>query len=225
VEAWFPGAGWLPFDPTPLSDGRTVVPGYVARGTQPEEAPLPPPPPAVGTTAPEPDVVAEALQDPSKGDPGLGVGARIALAVVGLLVCTVLVGLIPLTVREARRRWRLHQVGVGGPDAVSAAWEEVLAESADRGVVPPVGETVRVTARRLVDEHTLDEPGQAGLQTLVGAVERTWYGSTSPQSSDTQVADRELCGALDAVRTSLTRCAPPTRMTRLLPRSVLPRKR
>ncbi len=226
VEAWFPGAGWLPFDPTPLSDGRTVVPGYVAAsGTQPEDAPLPAPPPAVGTTAPERDVVAGALPDPGEADPGLGVGVRIGLAVVGLLVCTVLVGLIPLTVREARRRWRLHQVGVGGPDAVSAAWEEVLAESADRGVVPPVGETVRVTARRLVDEHNLDEPGQAGLQTLVSAVERTWYGSASPRASRTQVANREFCGALDAVRSSLARCAPPTRITRLLPRSILPRKR
>ncbi len=226
VEVWFPGPGWLPFDPTPLSDGRTVVPGYVAAGgAQPEDAPLPTPPPAVSTTAPEPDVVAGASQDPGEGDPGFGASTRIGLAVVGLLAFAVLVGLIPLTVREARRRWRLHLVGAGGPDAVSAAWEEVLAESADRGVVPPVGETVRVAARRLADEHALDEPGQAALQTLVGAVERTWYGGTSAGSISTLDADRELSGALDAVRTSLARCAPPTRMTLLLPRSVLRRKR
>ncbi|MDQ3761844.1 MAG: DUF3488 and transglutaminase-like domain-containing protein, partial [Actinomycetota bacterium] len=43
VEAWFPGAGWLPFDPTPLSDGRTVTPDYVAAGVTPPAngAPLP----------------------------------------------------------------------------------------------------------------------------------------------------------------------------------------
>ncbi|MGH3885853.1 MAG: transglutaminase TgpA family protein [Pseudonocardiaceae bacterium] len=228
VEAWFPGAGWLPFDPTPLSDGRTAIPGYVAPGrTQPAETPLTTRPPATATTAPAPDVVAGAAQDPGAGEPGLGGGTRIGLALVGVLVFAVLAGLTPLTVREVRRRRRLHLVGAGGPDAVCAAWEEVLAESADRGVVFPAGETVRATARRLADEHALDGTGQAALHTLVGAVERTWYAPHIPghPSTSTPDADHELCGALDAVRTSLARCAPPTRMTRLLPRSVLHRRR
>ena len=29
VEAWFPGVGWTTFDPTPLTDGRALVPPYV----------------------------------------------------------------------------------------------------------------------------------------------------------------------------------------------------
>ena len=37
VEAWFPGHGWLIFDPTPLTDGRTIVPPYVAEA-QAEQA-------------------------------------------------------------------------------------------------------------------------------------------------------------------------------------------
>lgn len=228
VEAWFPGAGWLPFDPTPLADGRTAIPGYVAPdGTQPGQAPPPAPPPAAAPTAPAPDVVTGVSQGPGPGEPGLGVGTRIGLAVVGLLVVAVLAGLTPLTVREIRRRRRLYLVGAGGPDAVSAAWEEVLAESADRGVALPVGETVRATARRLADEHALDEPGQTGLHTLVGAVERTWYAPQIPghAGTGTRDADREVRSALDAVRTSLARCAPPTRMTRLLPRSALRRRR
>jgi transglutaminase-like putative cysteine protease len=229
VEAWFPGAGWLPFDPTPLSGGRTVLPDYVAAGgTQPGGAALPVRPPAASTTTPAPDVVAGAPQQPGVGDSGPDSGTRTGLAVVGLLVFAVLAGLTPLAVREARRRWRLHLVGVGGPDAVSAAWEEVLAESADRGVVPAASETVRAVARRLAHEHALDEPGQAGLHTLVDAVERTWYGSVShnfghistPGQTSTSIRD-----ALDAVRISLARCAPSTRMTRLLPRSVLHRRR
>ena len=34
VEAYFPGTGWVLFDPTPLTDGRTITPEYVleARG-------------------------------------------------------------------------------------------------------------------------------------------------------------------------------------------------
>jgi hypothetical protein len=229
VEAWFPGAGWLPFDPTPLSDGHIVIPGHgAAGGTQPGSAPLPGRPPAA--TAPAPDVVAGAPQQPGASDSGLGSTTRIGLTVAGLLVFAVLAGLTPLTVREARRRWRLHLVGAGGPDAVSAAWEEVLAESADRGVVPPVGETVRATARRLAHEHDLDDAGQAGLHTLVGAVELAWYaphvgGHLSTRDASTRDPDRDLCGALDAVRTSMARCAPQTRITRLLPRSVLHRRR
>ncbi|HEX3649003.1 MAG TPA: DUF3488 and transglutaminase-like domain-containing protein, partial [Pseudonocardiaceae bacterium] len=30
VEVYFPGYGWVTFDPTPLTDGRTQVPGFVA---------------------------------------------------------------------------------------------------------------------------------------------------------------------------------------------------
>src|SRR6201999_680798 len=37
-EVYFPGYGWVTFDPTPLSDGRTQVPGFVSQspnsGTQ-----------------------------------------------------------------------------------------------------------------------------------------------------------------------------------------------
>ncbi|HVE95731.1 MAG TPA: transglutaminase-like domain-containing protein, partial [Pseudonocardiaceae bacterium] len=233
VEVWFPGAGWLPFDPTPLSDGRTVIPGYVAParippGGDPESAR-----PPVTAPAPTPDADTPASQQPVAGDPGFGAGASIGLTVAGLLMLAVLAGLTPLAVREARRRRRLHLVDGGGPQAVSAAWEEVLAESADRGVVPPVGETVRARAQRLADEHTLDEAGQAGLRTLVGAVERSWYGSAvraparATLSPDTSArdADRELRDAVDAIRASFARCAPPTRTALLLPRSVLPRLR
>ncbi len=237
VEVWFPGAGWLPFEPTPRSDGRTVTPGYVAAGVGPSAGvPPPAPPPAADTTAPGPDAVTEALKHPGAGggdDPGGGVGTRIGLAVAGVLVLAGLAGLIPLAVRAARRRRRLLLVSTGGRPAVCAAWEEVLAESADRGVMPPVGETVRVTAARLADEHALDEAGQAGLRTLVGAVERSWYGSAahtpahetlSPDAS-ARDADRELRGAVDAVRASFAQCAPTTRTAQLLPRSVLRRRR
>jgi transglutaminase-like putative cysteine protease len=231
VEAWFPGAGWLPFDPTPLSGGRTVTPGYVAGATPPSRGDLPARPPVAGKAPPAPDTVAASPPPlPAGDDPGLGVntggGTRIGLTITGLLVLGMLAGLTPLGAREARRRRRLHLVSVGGAQAVSAAWKEVLAESADRGVVPPVGETVRATAQRLAREHALDEPGQAGLRILVGTVERSWYADAGPGRTgiSTGHTDRELSAAVDVIRASLARCAPLTRMTRLLPRSVLPRR-
>ena len=63
-------------------------------------------------------------------------------------------------------------------------------------------ESVRATARRLAREHLLDEPGRAGLQALVGAVEQSWYGAAAP-------SDPALPALLETVRASFTRCAPP----------------
>ncbi|MGH3999560.1 MAG: transglutaminaseTgpA domain-containing protein, partial [Pseudonocardiaceae bacterium] len=97
VEVWFPGAGWLPFDPTPLSDGRTVIPGYVAGGNQAVETPPPPPPPAADTTAPAPDAVAGASRGLGVGDPTASESPTIWLTVVGLMTLAVLTGLTPLT--------------------------------------------------------------------------------------------------------------------------------
>jgi transglutaminase-like putative cysteine protease len=242
VEAWFPGVGWLPFDPTPLSDGRTVVPGYVAAVPAPSSgAPLPAGPAETGSPTRAPDAVAAAPPRPISGDPGagvdvdVGVGSGIGMGVIGLLVVGLLAGITPLGVREGWRRRRLHLIAAGGPRAVSAAWEEVLAESADRGMEPCAGESVRATAERLAHEHALDAPGRAGLRTLVGAVERSWYAGVGRSPADTSRSgttstddagthDTELRAAVDAVRDSLARCAPLTRTARLLPRSVLRRR-
>ncbi len=228
VEAWFPGAGWLPFDPTPLSDGRTATPGYAPADIPPPAGPPPPAePPQAGAETPAPEALAVPPPPPGTGDSGLGAGTRLGLTVAGSLVLAVLAGLSPLAVREGRRRRRLYLVSAGGPQAVSAAWEEVLAEAADRGVILPVGETVRATAARLAHELGLDEPGRDGLRTVVNAVERSWYAGVSypgiPEiSTGHRNSDGELPGAVQAVRASMIRCAPPTRIARWLPRSVLP---
>jgi transglutaminase-like putative cysteine protease len=247
VEAWFPGAGWLPFDSTPLSDGRTVVPGYATAVATPSGGtprPAVPPvaapptaaPDALAATAPPPPRVVE--PDATVGtNAGTGIGhGGTALLVLGSLAMGLLVGTTPLGVREHRRWRRLRLVDAGGPQAISAAWDEVLAESVDRGVDPRVGESVRATAQRLSDEHALDEPGRAGLGTLVAAVERSWYAgaghgrsntgqsSTDINETTTLGTEPELGPAVAAVRASLARCAPPTRTAQLLPRSVLRRQ-
>jgi transglutaminase-like putative cysteine protease len=230
VEAWFPGAGWLPFDPTPLSVERTVPPVYVAGPIPPGGATLSRPPAVTVVTPAQNHPLAASRSDPgrAKADGTFSFG----VTVIVLLGLALLLGLVPVGVREVRRRWRMYLVRAGGPRAVSAAWAEVLAESADRRVIPPVGETVRAAAQRLVHEHGLDEPGQAGLRILVGAVEQSWYaGALDPVARHRRDVhgpheiSPDLHTAVDAVLASMVRSAPLTRAARFFPRSVLWRPR
>ncbi|HEX3781542.1 MAG TPA: DUF3488 and transglutaminase-like domain-containing protein [Pseudonocardiaceae bacterium] len=124
----------------------------------------------------------------------------------------------PAVIRTTRRRGRLHQVAGLGANAAGAAWSELLAESWDRGTSIPGSDTVRLAATRLAKAHDLDPEGKESLHTLVGAVERSWYGT--PDSTDPTIAT-----AFDAVRRSLRRNAPLALRAKLLPRSVLKPRR
>ncbi|HEY0637933.1 MAG TPA: transglutaminase domain-containing protein, partial [Pseudonocardiaceae bacterium] len=102
-----------------------------------------------------------------------------------------------------------------GAGAATAAWRELLAESWDRGSAIPATDTVRLAANRLAREHGLDDDGRRGLRSLIGAIERSWYGGPRP-GPDPAIGD-----ALRLVRESFRRNAPLALRARLLPRSVL----
>lgn len=280
VEIYFPNHGWTVFDPTPLSDGRGVVPPYIAgRQVDGDETDTTTAP--ATTTAPTTSAAAATTTAPTGDQAGddpnatetptptwhtvtllvaatLGVlltlllfflsrqGARTSLNLRGapwlrplltsvaaaawITLVTLLVALltwwiaiplllavlvaIPAGIREWRRRERLRAVAGLGPDAAGAAWQELLAESVDRGTRVPTTETVRVAARRMARAHNLDEQGRDGLRAVVGAVERSWYSTNS-------AADPTLPGAVDEVRKSMTRNAPLALRAKVLPRSVL----
>lgn len=221
VEAWFPGIGWTTFDPTPLTDGRTVTPPYVAEaqaqaggggtgGPDPtaqgdRQRPAPP------TAAPAPDVAAPDVAAPvAAAPPGPPTWPFVVLAAV------LLVGgaaLVPAALRIRDRRRRLAAVDGGGPDAATAAWAELLADSQDRGAPTPPSDTVRSGARRLVHCHQLDGGAQQALRELVGAVEASWYGSEQPTAG-------KLAGPLGTVRAAIAAERRLTLRERLLPRSV-----
>ncbi len=224
VEAWFAGIGWTTFDPTPLTDGRTITPPYVsearveaadANGTG-ADAPAPaeatdsaapttePPPPPPDT----PDAAT-----PAPADPGLPAWPFV---VAGVVLVAVLLGLLPAGLRSRARRRRLAAVDAGGPDAAGAAWEELLAESEDREVAIPPSDTVRAGARRLVREHHLDDGVQQALREVVGAVEASWYGGGR--------AAGDLSGPVRTVLAGITADRRPSLRERLLPRSVTTRR-
>ncbi|MEU4803321.1 DUF3488 and transglutaminase-like domain-containing protein [Actinosynnema sp. NPDC023587] len=284
VEIYFPGHGWMVFDPTPLSDGRAIVPPYISgqspdgEETDPTDVPT--------TTTTETTAAPTTSASAAQGTPDQEGGSQEATPtptwhVVSLLVATglllvigvllamlfralgkrrddgttwrpkwpwllpVLVGgavatgvatvtlaialvswwlavpvlivqlaLVPAGVRAVRRRSRLQAVADLGPNAAGAAWQELLAESVDRGTRVPTTETVRVAARRMARAHNLDEQGRDGLRTVVGAVERSWYSANGE-------TDPTLPGAVDNVRQSLSRNAPLALRAKMLPRSVL----
>lgn len=225
VEAWFPGYGWMTFDPTPLADGRTVQPGYVEQAQEqqggtpaqqqpptPEPSAAPPPPAEGGGGAPEPPPGA----DPDQPGATAGAGSWWLPAVAGvlLLLAVLLTALVPGWWRRRQYARRAGLARAGGAGAATAAWDEVLAASRDHGVPVPPGDTVRGAAARIIDRHGLTgRPAQA-LQELAERVEASWYGDVSPEPGTLDTLVDEVRAALAAGGSSL-------RAT-MLPPSVVP---
>jgi transglutaminase-like putative cysteine protease len=277
-EVYFPGYGWITFDPTPLSDGRAQVPGFLTPsknngssnlGRQnPGESPGNP---SIAPKVPEkqPEQVGAPLDlavNAKSGPPpvwqfgtvlglllvagastylgrrrgstapavrfwrGLAAVAwslmvffAVALLSWWLAVLVAVLGMAaaPSVIRGWRRRTH-HRAVVGrGPGAANAAWSELLAESWDRGTEIQRGDTLRVAANRMVREHGLDNDGKDSLRTLVGEVERSWYGSPRPAGPDQQPTSPAVVDSFDRVRGSLHRNSPLAWRAKLLPRSVL----
>jgi len=219
VEVWFDGLGWTVFDPTPLADGRAIVPPYVEQarardldgaadvdagdpsaGAVPSAAPLAGPDPAdFGTPVP--------------GAPAAEAGGFPFWPVVVLVLGGL--ALAPTLLRRRERARRLGDLAQGGPGAAAAGWAELLAESTDRGVPPVATDTVRAAARRMVREHRLDEGAQQALRQVVVAVEAGWYAQQAAP------APPELAEAVRTVRAAIVASGPPRLRDRVVPPSVV----
>ena len=131
-----------------------------------------------------------------------------------LIVVLILAGLLgPSAARDVGRRRRLQEIVGQRPGAADAAWSELRAECADRGLPIPSSDTVRVAGQKLAAKHHLDDEGREGLRTVIGVVEKSWYGEDG-------VADPTLPSAFDHLRRSLHRNAPLSWKGRLFPRSL-----
>jgi hypothetical protein len=226
VEAWFPRIGWTAFDPTPLTDGRRIDPPYVeeaeaeqaGRQSAPEqEAPTPPEPQADDEQAPEAATAPDPPQ-PQAAPQGESPGVEIPLWPFAAALVAVAVTLLPAMLRIRDRRRRLAAVARGGPDAAGAGWDELLAESTDRGADCPPSDTVRAAARRLVREHHLEPDAQQALRHVIGAVEASWYGGNHPRPGELDEPVRTVAAGIAAGSGLSLR-------GRLLPRSVVQRMR
>jgi hypothetical protein len=230
-ELYFGGYGWLPFEPTPRSDGQAQQPAYTV-----EQTATPTPGQDVngangkGANGKTKSNVPNKL-DRLNNDTNLrGVGPTAPAGPVAQpnhtrrdvalsLLAVLLVALItPSIVRvvQRRRRWRRADTPT---ERAAAAWAELRASAIDAKAGWIDGLTPRATVRVLRAEASgLDAADAASLERIVNAVQRAWYARTGAQiKNDTLEAD------VDDIRSSLFADAPlgEQLVLKLWPRSVL----
>ena len=190
VEVQFDRAGWVQFDPTPLTGGQGRQQGFAEdAGAVPSIGALPSDDvPSDGASADEPTERAVPTAQTSAGagaagsadnEPAVAPGWWFVLAILAL-VAAAAAG--PTVVRRRRRDHRLAAADAGGAGAAAAAWREIEDLAVDHGIGLNPAESARATANRLAKATHLSEHGRAELRTLVAAVERGWY-SGSPEAA------------------------------------------
>ncbi|PZR55436.1 hypothetical protein DNL40_03520 [Xylanimonas oleitrophica] len=180
-ELYFPGSGWVRFEPTPAVQTGAAPPYTTAPATTPGAQPTPDaeereaqqPTAAASPTAPAPSPTAA---PPTAQAPAGSAGSWVPAAALSALLLAA-AGLLLW-----RRRRRAH---AAPPDA-EHAWQRVVAALAARGVVLPAA----VTPRRAPGEigsalssrygRTLDPDATTALVRLAEAVEAQRYAADAP---------------------------------------------
>ncbi|HXS65908.1 MAG TPA: DUF3488 and transglutaminase-like domain-containing protein [Streptosporangiaceae bacterium] len=230
-ELYFPGLGWMRFEPTPGGvdgQGTAQQPNYATQ--------LPP-----ITGKPGPGQANNPKTNPSKitGNPAPGSHVRgpggadqvgtvsnaikhkthwpIAQILLSLLVLLILAGAVPGVARivTRSRRWR---AAVDDRSLASAAWQEVCASLDDLGLTRKVSESPRALARRISTEVEVDESAREALGRIAIVVERIRYAPTpAPAAAAAMRAD------VNEVRRSLARSTSTLRRLRawLFPASTI----
>jgi transglutaminase-like putative cysteine protease len=222
-ELYFEGAGWLRFEPTPLGEGRAVLPTYTndAGGTGagvqfPTGGPTTAPESSSGLGAklerlesgagPVPPVDLKVAKSTDSGPP-------LTLLLLGLLALALMVA--PALGRAAirRRRWSRASTPV---ERAHAAWAELRDDAGDFGHAWPASDSPRAAGTRLIRGARLGNTAADAVGLLIRAEERARYSRTPADA-------RELRGAVARVRMELFGRAPRGRrwLARLVPRSSL----
>lgn len=233
-EVWFPTAGWVRFEPTPLDDGRALVPSYAPNGQQGTVVGNAPPSATVtAVPTPSPSHSGGALGDKSSkldsqaGSRGGGAAAvargahsgRVVAIAVGILAGVVVLVLLLCAPVLARGRAARRRLRTGDAAAlVQGAWAQLLEDAADRGVLVPASASPR-TAGRLVGRGLARAADHAdadsALQRLVADVERVRYAPAAAAAAD-EARAAELRRAVAQVRRGLSAALPPGQRLRVL---------
>ncbi len=228
-ELFFPGSGWVRFEPTPA--GRAEgVPAYTRQDVpivDPSSRPsVPQPSEELPSRGPDRESPSEA-PSAAGGGSGSGVPWSVVLGSLSGLVLAALLLLVPRTLRLGRRRHRLTG------DA-EAAWVELRDTVLDLGLRWPQGRSPRETGHHVVEyfgapvdattpERPPHGPGVApeatlALARLIGEIEQMRY---SRHGGSARPARAELEACLAALAGGASRRA--RRRAAWWPRSVLSR--
>jgi transglutaminase-like putative cysteine protease len=197
-EAWFPGTGWVRFEPTPAANGATI-PGYTdtpssngGPSQQPSSGPTPNP---RNSKFPQGFRNPDTLLKPHSGGgtPLSAASPHLGRWATGALVL-VLLGLVPWVATYFRRRHR-----VGRLDPV-VAWAQVRDDVTDVGGPWRAPDSPRTAAARLTG--LVRGPAGEALDRLATAAELARYAPPGRASSDGLAED------LVAVRRALLASAP-----------------
>jgi len=228
-EVYFKGSGWVRFEPTP-STRASAVPAYtngpVRKPTDPSSALS-----AGGRLTTDPASASAApAQQGNQSTPTVSSGTHVPwmALLVGFVVLALLVllGLVPSTVRNARRRRRLE----GGAEE---AWAELRDSAIDLGVGWPARRSPHETGYQLAawfgpepDGAPLVRPprgrglapgAEDALDRIVLTLERVRYARSSEDVPGRLAEDVRTC--TEALEWGCTRGA--LRRARWLPRSVI----
>ncbi|MEO6825773.1 MAG: DUF3488 and transglutaminase-like domain-containing protein [Microbacteriaceae bacterium] len=168
-ELYFPGAGWIPFEPTA---SRGVLPDYTltdvttAPADVTEQTPSAAPAPAVPK---DKNSAAETLAS------GPGDSGRVGLQITLWVFIALSLGLLPAISRQTIRRRRLRQLSDGVSGSV-VAWREITDTARDLRFGPGPAETPRAFSERLRQRASMTESESSALARILHAVELDRYG-------------------------------------------------
>jgi transglutaminase-like putative cysteine protease len=188
-ELYFPGAGWVRFEPTPAGSegvagqGTAVAPGYTI-GSLPSGNPgsnqpsTSPSAGAAGGVKPTKPIPGKHLQA-GGGPAGTAVHTGTGIPVWPFILVAILLLLGgPALARRLgpRRRWLAAS---GDADRASVAWRELRDYLTDYGIVSAPSESPRAVARRVATQAHLDEAASAAVTRIGAAEERARYAQTA----------------------------------------------
>jgi len=202
-ELYFPGAGWLRFEPTPA-----VRTGAAPTYTIPATAPLP-----GATTGPQTDPSATGSATSTARDPGApevngpavttttSFGEQVQTWLrdpYHLLLLAIVLGLLgslvlPLTAYLVNRRRRSRAASPG--ELAEAQWDELVSRLGDLGVPQPSGGgTLREWRKHYAREAYLDERADAAIGHVVATLEESRYArpgvASTPLGDDVRTVTR-----------------------------------
>jgi hypothetical protein len=208
VEVYFENVGWVPFDPTPISDERRADMFWAPRAdaddpaTSGSDAQEPSAPTPAGPTA-RADRADGAIPSALLGQDDDGPLAQV-LTVLGTALLAAAVVAAPAGARMLQRRRRVAAGTAGG------LWDEVTATAHDAGVRMHPAWTPRQAARELAAVMRKDggSPAEAGadaVRRLALAEEAASYG---PARTAHEPVHPDLTAALGPTRRALLAAAP-----------------